>query len=111
MQVYDFYKDPPQTSKDVKDYLVSWLGKVIIDEAVAPIVDHSGAVWHLTHEFRRAFHLHQVYSDEEKWRFAFHVDEYGWDGKSAPNMGVYDSWSEMIDGVAAKYAVAWKLAS
>ena len=106
--MYDFYKNPPQTSKDVKEYLTSWLGKVILDEAVEPIVDLNGTIWFLTHEFRRAFNIHQVYSDEGN-RFAFHVDESGWDGKTTPNMGIYSSWIEMIDGVTAKYVVAWKL--
>jgi len=72
------------------------------------MVDSCGTIWHLTHDFRRAFNLHQVYCDQDD-RFAFHVDEYGWEGKTTFNMGIYNSWDEMIEGVAAKYVVAWKL--
>ena len=109
---YDFYNHPPDTIDDVKDYLTSWLTKIIVDEDVPPVDHPCGTEWYLTYEFRRAFNLHQVYTCEgDTPRFAFHVSEDGWDGETLPNMGVYESWDEMIDGVALKYAVAWKLPS
>ncbi len=106
--MYDFYKNTPQTIEDVKEYLNSWLEKVILDENIGFIEFPTGTKWYQTHGFRRAFSLHQVYCDEDK-RFAFNVDENGWDGSVVPNMGIYDSWEEMIDGVSMKYAIAWKL--
>ncbi len=106
--MYDFYKNDPQTIEDVKEYLNSWLSKVILDEDSGSIEFPNGIRWYQTHGFRRAFNLHQVYTDEDK-RFAFTVDENGWDGKTTPNMGIYGSWNEMIDGVSMKYAIAWKL--
>ena len=105
--MYDFYKNPPNTIEEIKEYLTSWLEMYNPVNHDSPIEDSNGTIWYLTHGFRRAFNLHQVYTD--KTNFAFNVDEYGWDGTFVPNMGIYNSWNEMIDGVAFKYAIMWKL--
>ena len=106
--MYDFYKHPPQTLDDVKEYLTSWLA-IVQDDNAEPI-DFQGDEWFQTHGFRRGFMKHQVFSESKNHRFTFHVtEEGGWDGTKEPNMGVYDSWIDMIDGVAMKYAIAWKL--
>ena len=106
--MYNFYKNPPQTLDDIKDYLNSWLVPVL-DDSVTPF-DFKGTQWRQTHGFKRGFCMHQVFSNGES-RFAFHVDDEDWNETDDPNMGIYDSWSEMINGVAMKHAIAWKIKS
>lgn len=94
--------------RDVVQYLKSWLTRVPTDQDPLQCEYH-GHMWTMTHGFRRAFACHQVFLSGNG-QYCFHVHgERDWDGKCEPNMGIYASFDEMIDGVGDRYVKLWKL--
>jgi hypothetical protein len=60
--------------------------------------------WVHSHGFRRGFCLHFVFRNVLTNKFAFHVvdpdfNELDFDEILIPNMGIYSSYKEMIDGI------------
>lgn len=63
--------------------------------------------WKQIMGFRRAFCIHQVWKSDDN-HFVFHVDDYeGWDPTTEPNMGRYDSFMDLLQGVAKRYHKLW----
>ena len=57
---------------------------------------------------RIGFHVHGVYYNETSKKYAFDVNET-WDELTFPNMGQYDSYEELEDGVVETYAGMWHI--
>lgn len=57
--------------------------------------------------FRRLFMISQVWYHHKNHTWAFHVSDDEFTGE--PNMGVYDTLPQLLDGVADIYVKNWKL--
>ena len=55
--MYDFYKNPPKTKQDIKNYLTYWLQKA---DDTTPLVI-KGETFIQEQGFRRAFYMHCVF--------------------------------------------------
>jgi hypothetical protein len=60
--------------------------------------------------FTRAFHIHAVFKSDTD-QYCFHVKDKNEpdDIDFVPNMGVYDDWESMIQGVATLYSKSWNV--
>ena len=104
----DFYANPPTTRADMIEYLKSWLHPVPDGEQFD--CKYNDELFQLTHGFRRAMCIHQAFKHLNTGAYAFHVHpSEDWDGSCEPNMGMYDTFEDMIHGVADRYVVLWKL--
>jgi len=94
---------PPQ-----KDSIRQWLEKELIPIHTDRVIPYKGTKWTHTHGFRRAFHIHAVYTDGTSYAFDVQPDtSNGWHGDTAPNMGEYPSMDALLDGVAEMYEMWW----
>lgn len=57
--------------------------------------------------FRRYYFISQVWYNTETKKWAFHVSDDKYTGE--PNMGVYESFTELLLGVSQKYSILWNL--
>ena len=88
--------------EDVKVYLVSWL-TCDFDHALPRQGD-----WEMVLGFRRAYSMHQVWRNKETNQCAFHVSETDdWSPGLEPTMGMWESFDEMLSGVAKAYHRVW----
>ncbi len=94
-----------KSKEDVEWYLVNALEKCN-DPSVYV---HDGRTYSQFFGFRRAFSIHGVFRSDDGKKYGFHVSDDGWDGQNAPNLGLYDSYAELLQGVAIKYSKRWKL--
>lgn len=99
-----FYDKPPQSFNDVKEYLTTWL-QVITPPSV---ITYNGVSWSQSYGFKRGFNIHGVFTNNANDVFAFHAAEDG-DMHNFPNLGTYESFDTMIDGVARRYCKLWKI--
>lgn len=92
--------------EDIKEYLNTWLDPVDSQTEF----EYDNKKWRMTHGFQRGFYSHALLKSEDG-KYAFNVVEqekqleHPW----KPNMGVYDSYEDLIDGVAKIYFVLWGL--
>jgi len=106
------------TVEDIESALRTWLEPIPV--AFAATVAYAGSVWYQTHLFRTPESYHIAYHDPATGQYAFHVEAAEnatasafaafptWFGqRTAPNLGVYDSWNTMIGGVANLYGFLW----
>ena len=56
--------------------------------------------------FRRAFCCHQVWYSKLQNMYAFHIEDQD-EFNGNPNMGLYNSFYELLDGVADIYYKKW----
>jgi hypothetical protein len=99
---YDFYNNHPNTKHDIKQYIVTWLEPVLNDS-------NKYQNWTQVFGFRRGFVIHGVYVNDKTKEYAFHVidpDSYN-TYNNFPNLGSYDSYETMLEGVVDKYAKLW----
>lgn len=95
----------PTNLMEVKQYLLDFLEKVENDT----VKFYKNKKWVQIYGFRRAFCIHGVYICHETGEHAFHVDEEDWFPDTEPNLGAYESFDSMIDGVSKRYAERWSL--
>jgi hypothetical protein len=58
--------------------------------------------------YRHYYYIQQVWHNPTTGKYAFHSDEYeAWDPDTEPNLGMYDSFAEMLTGVASRYKHLW----
>ena len=103
----NFYQNPPKTHTEIVEYLTSWL-EIIPDSSRVHLYDNRQ--WIQTHGFTRAFHIHAVFKSDTD-QYCFHVKDKNEpdDVIFIPNMGVYDDWESMIQGVATLYSKSWNV--
>jgi hypothetical protein len=99
--------NPPNNTREVKEFLLDFLEEV--NNGTVKI--YKDKEWVQIFGFRRAFTIHGVYICKTTNEHAFHVDEEDWFIGTEPNLGVYESFDSMIDGVSKKYAELWSLES
>ena len=59
--------------------------------------------------YRQAYWIHQLWFHPETGRYAFHSDEFdNWNTESDPNLGMYSSFNDMLQGVAEVYKNLWE---
>lgn len=58
--------------------------------------------------FRQSMFVSQVWYNKCTHKWAFHVSDDGYSG--VPNLGEYDSYAELLYGVANFYAKRWPIA-
>ncbi len=103
--MYDFYANPPQSRKDLRDWLTSWLQKPTPEPV--PLLEYNGEqfVQHLG--FRRAFHMHCVFR-------SLSTNEYLWwvfeeqDFKTFP-IKRYPTYESLLEDIINEYYKSWKL--
>lgn len=98
-----------KSKEDVVSFLFDRLTLYTTTQDIETIDNES---WVVVSGFRRWFYYHNVFVNTASHEYAFHVSdgdlyEYRFDG--FPNFGRYNSYGEMIDGVADRYVVLWKL--
>ena len=103
MQQYDFYKNPPKTKQDLRDFLTSWLQNEVSQLTI------QGETFVQEKGFRRAFHNHCVFR-------SLATNEYVWwvygelDVKLFPKTR-FSTYDSMLEHVINDYYVAWNLSS
>lgn len=101
--MYDFYKNPPQTKQDLRDYLTSWLQNV---GDVSPLIIQ-GEPFIQEKGFRRAFHQHCVFRSLLTNEYVWWVSE-DFDLELFPNKR-FSTYESMLENVINEYYVDWKL--
>ena len=103
MEMYDFYRNPPKTKEDLRNWLSSWLQKPS-EEYFLTI---HGEIFIQEYGFRRAFNIHSVYR-------SLSTNEYVWwvyeneDIESFPKKRFSD-FDSMLNHVIDDYYIRWKL--
>ena len=98
---YDFYKNPPKTKHELRDFLTSWLQ---YEETRLTI---QGETFIQEKGFRRAFHQHCVFRSLSTNEYVWWVyDEFNLERFPNTRYSTYDS---MLENVIDDYYVAWKL--
>jgi hypothetical protein len=90
-----------KSTDDVVQHLASELKWIDEEVKVGTWVQKMG--------FRRSFVISQVWYNNDTKKWAFHVSDDEYSGE--PNMGSYQSFTDLLSGVAQKYASLWKLES
>ncbi len=105
--MYDFYKNPPKSKEEVREWLHSWLQP--IDTVEPPLVIGEDSFQEV-YAFTRAFHIHSVFKH-------IYTGEYAWwvisrdtpvDTSTFPKQR-FKTYQDLLNGVAEQYAIAWKL--
>lgn len=102
MAKYDFYKKPPKSKKDIREYLTTWL------ESSSTSVDIciENEIWKSVSGFRRGFCVHSVMMNVMTGEYAFHAAD---DFDQFPNMGKSNTYDDLINEVVDKYAILWNI--
>lgn len=101
----DFYKNPPRTKEDIRNYLTSWLQKVDNKDKFSVIVQ--GELFVLEWEFRRATHSHGVFR-------SLSTNKYVWWVFETINLDKFpkqrfDTYESLLENVINDYYILWKL--
>jgi hypothetical protein len=95
--------------KDIEWYLLTWLQPIKPEEnAMQFVID--GKLYYQIMGFRRGFCCHMVLREVNGESFAFHVasDVEDQDCRQfEPNMGIYNSFAELLTGVTDMYFTRW----
>ncbi len=62
--------------------------------------------------YRHYYWIQQVWFNPATDQYAFHSDEFdSWDTTKLPNLGMYNSFQEMLQGVANYYVRLWGISA
>ena len=99
----DFYKNPPKTKQDIRNYLTSWLEKV--NDTAPLVIQDDTFVQELG--FRRAFHSHCVFRSILKNEYVWWVfEEFNLEDFPKKRFATYES---LLENVINDYCILWKL--
>ena len=101
--MYDFYKNPPNTKQDLRDYLTSWLQPV---EDGSPLVIQ-GETFIQELGFKRAFHFHGVFRSVSTGDYVWWVYEEQ-DIEKFPTKR-YATYKALLENIIHDYYISWKL--
>jgi hypothetical protein len=93
------------TVEQIRAYLITSFNNL----ENGPVKFYKNKKWIQKYGFRRAFHIHCVFVNEETDEHIFYVSEDDWNTENDPDFGVWKSFDAMVDGVAKRYAILWKL--
>ena len=89
---------------DKKDDIIKFIVSRLIWIPDPPVIDG----WRQEFGYRQAYWTQQVWHHPATNRYAFHSDEFDvWNPASEPNLGMYESFEDMLNGVAQKYHDLW----
>ena len=103
--MYDFYKNPPKTREDIREYLVSWLHEA---ECVPFEIEGERFIQELG--FVRAFHLHCVLRSEKTNEYLWWVfsrDSSELDKIKSFPMKRFSTYNKLLDFVVEEYYTKW----
>ena len=104
LDMYDFYKNPPTTKRELREWLVSWL-----KPPIEPVVlEHNGEWFRVEVGFRRSGYSHTIYR-------SLNTGEYLWWVTQDGNMAEFpikrsDTYEHLLNDIIDDYYVSWKLA-
>ncbi len=101
--MYDFYKNPPKTKQDLRDYFTTWLEK--IDDHAALIVN--GETFVQEFGFRRGFYTHGAFCSLLTHEYVWWVFEVP-DLKTFPTIR-FPTYDALLEYVIDDYYTKWKL--
>jgi hypothetical protein len=104
LEIYDFYKNPPNTKHELRKYLTSWLQKSPDNTSLLEV---NGQNYVSEYGFRRGFHTHCVLKNTTTQEYVWWVSEY-MDLETFPTTRFinYDNyWKSVIDD----YYKSWNL--
>ncbi len=101
--IYDFYKNPPKTKQDLRDYLTSWLQNVY---DTSPLIIQ-GETFIQEKGFRRAFHQHCVFRSLLTNEYVWWVSEE-FDLELFPKKR-FSTYESMLENVINDYYTDLKL--
>lgn len=102
--MYDFYRQPPKTKQDLRDWLSSWLQKP--EGAILPL-QVRGETYIQELGFRRAFHKHCVFRNLATNEYVWWVSEDG-NLDQFPTK-CFPDFESMLNQIIDDYYVSWKL--
>lgn len=99
----DFYKNPPKTKEDIRDYLTSWLEEV---DDKSPLVIQ-GESFVQEKGFRRGFYYHCIFR-------SLLTNEYVWWVFEKLDLEIFPkkrfaTYETLLENVISDYYIAWKL--
>lgn len=102
--MYDFYANPPNSKKELREWLTSWLVKPSGSEP--KIIEYNGEQFIEELGFRRAFYYHSVLR-------SISTGEYIWwvvsDDMHAFPTKRFSDFETMLEGVIDDYYKQWRL--
>ena len=101
--IYDFYKNPPKTKQDIRNYLTSWLQ----DTNDVSTLLIQGEIFIQEKGFRRGFHQHSVFRSLLTNQYVWWVYE-DFDLEMFPQ-NRFSTYESMLEHVINNYFVMWKL--
>lgn len=105
--MYDFYGNPPQNRKDLREWLTSWLEKP--SDPLKPFT-HNGETFIQELGFRRASYYHMVFRNLIANEYVWWVvsDNYEGNMSTFPSTR-FASFEELLEKVIDDYYIQWKL--
>ena len=104
MTKYNFSKNPPTTSEEIREYITSWL-KPIPDDY--PLYTHSeyGTFKQLS-GFRRAFHNHCVFQNVDTKKYVWVTNEMALLESDFPTI-THNTYENMMNYICNVYYKSW----
>jgi len=105
--MYDFYKNPPNSKKDLRDWLTSWLEK---PNSESSVLEYNGEQFNQEYGFRLGFHAHTVFKSLSTKEYVWWVipDEKVGTTDTFPNIRFPD-FETMLNNIIDDYYIKWKL--
>lgn len=96
------------------DQLREWLNVNVLQspplEGQEFTIKESGMIWKQTRGFRYFYYNMGIYSQKDCSIIGFHSEDCPpEDFTSFPNMGLYSSYSELLEGITERYALLWNI--
>jgi hypothetical protein len=104
--MYDFYKNPPQSKADLREWLTDWLQK----PEKETIIQVNNEVFSLEFGFVRAGYSHEVFQSKDTGEYIWWVTENcnEIDSTKFPSQR-FPSYDALLDSVINSYYRSWKL--
>lgn len=105
--MYDFYKNPPRSKEEVREWLQSWLQPI---HSVPPPLVVGKESFEEVFSFTRAFHIHSVFKNISTGEYAWWVipNDSPMNTSTFPKQR-FKTYEELLDGVAHEYSAMWGL--
>ena len=102
--IYDFYKNPPNTKLELREWLTSWLQKC---PETTPLLEVNGQTYVQEYGFRRSFHVHCVFKNITTQEYVWWVSEM-LDICTFPTTR-YLNYDQLLESVIDDYYKSWNL--
>lgn len=104
--MYDFYSNPPNSKKELREWLTSWL----LPPSPAPeILEYKGEKFIQEFGFRRSHYIHNVYRSLSTNEYIWWVFEDGDDSFNTFPTIRFPTYEAMLENTINDYYINWKL--